>query len=328
MCQSHSAVVDLLMVGDLLRRDVSYEYQASTSVGQSPHRTDNHGGMLGFLRIGDIKDGLQLLSNRESRYLFPRCSNELMSPLRTGRDEDDGGCRQLNPPWSAWPQIHDPRYSSASKNHILVRDIPDDGTIRSPELSTDFPNNPSAYGISCVVLGYMTTTSSPIPLNSALVDHSGIFLELDRDWWPDELCIVSSAPTLSRNGDDSQARYEAVRLTRAAHIIIVETMAGRRPMSQLVKASGTRAVGTMRRWPRGPGWSRMLLVGEPRVSYDDNRVDGVGLLDLRGRRLPLATSLILEERAWRLDAVELVLNPKVATLLTLKKITCETVGLG
>jgi len=284
--------------------------------------------MLGFLRIGDIKDGLQLLSNRESRYLFPRCSNELMSPLRTGRDEDDGGCRQLNPPWSAWPQIHDPRYSSASKNHILVRDIPDDGTIRSPELSTDFPNNPSAYGISCVVLGYMTTTSSPIPLNSALVDHSGIFLELDRDWWPDELCIVSSAPTLSRNGDDSQARYEAVRLTRAAHIIIVETMAGRRPMSQLVKASSTRAVATMRRWPRGPGWSRMLLVGEPRVSYDDNRVDGVGLLDLRGRRLPLATSLILEERAWRLDAVELVLNPKVATLLTLKKITCETVGLG
>ncbi|AEE72559.1 hypothetical protein U6P04_04040 [Cutibacterium acnes] len=176
----------------------------------------------------------------------------------------------------------------------MVRDIPDDGTIRSPELSTDFPNNPSAYGISCVVLGYMTTTSSPIPLNSALVDHSGIFLELDRDWWPDELCIVSSAPTLSRNGDDSQARYEAVRLTRAAHIIIVETMAGRRPMSQLVKASSTRAVGTMRRWPRGPGWSRMLLVGEPRVSYDDNRVDGVGLLDLRGRRLPLATSLILE----------------------------------
>lgn len=54
----------------------------------------------------------------------------------------------------------------------------------------------------------------------------------------------------------------------------------------------------------------------------------MGLLDLRGRRLPLATSLILEERAWRLDAVELVLNPKVATLLTLKKITCETVGLG
>ena len=99
-------------------------------------------------------------------------------------------------------------------------------------------------------------------------------------------------------------------------------------MSQLGKASNTRAVATMRRWPRGPGWSRMLLVGEPRVSYDDNRVDGVGLLDLRGRRLPLATSLILEERAWRLDAVELVLNPKVATLLTLKKITCETVGLG
>lgn len=65
-------------------------------------------------------------------------------------------------------------------------------------------------------------------------------------------------------------------------------------MSQLVKASSTRAVATMRRWPRGPGWSRMLLVGEPRVSYDDNRVDGVGLLDLRGRRLPLATSLILE----------------------------------
>ena len=28
------------------------------------------------------------------------------------------------------------------------------------------------------------------------------------------------------------------------------------------------------------------------------------------------------------NAVELVLNPKVATLLTLKKITCETVGLG
>lgn len=75
-------------------------------------------------------------------------------------------------------------------------------------------------------------------------------------------------------------------------------------MSQLVKASSTRAVATMRRWPRGPGWSRMLLVGEPRVSYDDNRVDGVGLLDLRGRRLPLATSLILEERAWRLDAVD------------------------
>jgi len=72
----------------------------------------------------------------------------------------------------------------------------------------------------------------------------------------------------------------------------------------------------------------MLLVGEPRVSYDDNRVDGVGLLDLRGRRLPLATSLILEERAWRLDAVELVLNPKVATLLTLKKISWEPVGLG
>ncbi|WP_284967107.1 Rv3235 family protein [Cutibacterium namnetense] len=174
----------------------------------------------------------------------------------------------------------------------------------------------------------MTTTPSPISLDSALIDHSGIFLELDRDWWPDELCVVSSAPTLCRDGDDSQASYEAARLTRAVHIIIVETMAGRRPMSQLVKASSTRAVATMRRWPRGPGWSRMLLVGEPRVSYDSSQVDGVGLLDLRGRRLPLATRLVLEDRAWRLDAVELVLNPKVATLLTSKKITCETVGLG
>ncbi|BCY24965.1 hypothetical protein KB1_09550 [Cutibacterium modestum] len=72
----------------------------------------------------------------------------------------------------------------------------------------------------------------------------------------------------------------------------------------------------------------MLLVGEPRVSYDDNQVDGVGLLDLRGRRLPMATRLALEGCAWRLDAVELVLNPKVAMLLTSKKITCETVGLG
>ncbi|KAG1488260.1 hypothetical protein G6F52_013985 [Rhizopus delemar] len=109
--------------------------------------------MLGFLGISDVKDGLQLLGNCEGRHLFRRCSNEVMSLFRIGWDEDDGGRRQLNPPWSAWPQIHDPRYSSASKNHILVRDIPDDGTIRSPELSTDFPNNPSAYGISCVVLG-------------------------------------------------------------------------------------------------------------------------------------------------------------------------------
>ncbi|MSS45362.1 hypothetical protein FYJ43_04760 [Cutibacterium sp. WCA-380-WT-3A] len=174
----------------------------------------------------------------------------------------------------------------------------------------------------------MTATPSATPLNSALDDHSGIFLELDRDWWPDELCVVSSAPSVCPDADDAQARYEAIRLTRAVHIVIVETIAGRRPMSQLVKASSARAVATMRRWPRGPGWSRILLVGEPRVSYDDNRVDGVGLLDLRGRRLPLATSLVRENRSWRLDAAELVLNPKVATLLTSKKITCETVGLG
>ncbi|EGG27564.1 hypothetical protein PA08_0523 [Cutibacterium modestum P08] len=316
------------MVGDLLRRDVSDKHQASTSTGQSPHGADNHGGMLGFLGISDVKDGLQLLGNCEGRHLFRRCSNEVMSLFRIGWDEDDGGRRQLNPPWSAWSQIHDPRYSNANVNHIPVRYVPDNGTIRSPELSTDSPINPSAQGIPCAVLERMMTTPSPKPLNSALVDHCGVFLELDRDWWPDELCIVSSAPTLCLDRDDSQARYEATKLTRAVHIIIVETMAGRRPMSQLVKASSTRAIATMRRWPRGPGWSRMLLVGEPRVSYDDNQVDGVGLLDLRGRRLPMATRLALEGCAWRLDAVELVLNPKVAMLLTSKKITCETVGLG
>mgnify|MGYP006437269117 FL=1 len=84
----------------------------------------------------------------------------------------------------------------------------------------------------------------------------------------------------------------------------------------------------MRKWPRGPGWSRMLLVGEPQVSFDDDHVDGVGLIDLRGRRLPLATNLVQHGGVWHLDEVELVLNPRVAALLTEKHITQETVGMA
>ncbi len=37
MCQSLTAVVDLLMVGDLLRQDVGYEYQARRPVWVNPH---------------------------------------------------------------------------------------------------------------------------------------------------------------------------------------------------------------------------------------------------------------------------------------------------
>ncbi len=102
--------------------------------------------------------------------------------------------------------------------------------------------------------------------------------------------------------------YEAVRLTtRSPHHRGDDGWTTYRPARQKIVALD--AVATMRRWPRGPGWSRMLLVGEPRVrSYDDNRVDGVGLLDLlRGRRLPLATSPVRNVPS---RAVELVLNPK------------------
>ncbi|AGJ77495.1 hypothetical protein KJZ00_10540 [Cutibacterium avidum] len=174
----------------------------------------------------------------------------------------------------------------------------------------------------------MTTTSAPIPLDSARPHHSDIFLELDRDWWPDELRVVSSSPVTSAVEGNTEAYRQAVRLTRAIHIIIVETIAGRRPMNQLMRASSPRAAATMRKWPRGPGWSRMLLVGEPQVSFDDDHVDGVGLIDLRGRRLPLATNLVQHGGVWHLDAVELVLNPKVAALLSDKHITQEAVGMA
>ena len=174
----------------------------------------------------------------------------------------------------------------------------------------------------------MTTTSAPIPLDSARPHHSDIFLELDRDWWPDELRVVSSSPVTSAVEGNTEAYRQAVRLTRAIHIIIVETIAGRRPMNQLMRAASPRAAATMRKWPRGPGWSRMLLVGEPQVSFDDDHVDGVGLIDLRGRRLPLATNLVQHGGVWHLDEVELVLNPRVAALLTEKHITQETVGMA
>ncbi|MGK2308425.1 Rv3235 family protein [Cutibacterium sp. V947] len=174
----------------------------------------------------------------------------------------------------------------------------------------------------------MTITSTPIPLDSTRRHHSDIVLELDRDWWPDELRVVSSSPVTSTTQDDSKACQQAVRLTRAMHIIIIETMAGRRPMNQLMRASSPRATATMRTWPRGPGWSRMLLVGEPQVSFDEDHVDGVGLIDLRGRRLPLATNLVQHVGVWHLEAVELVLNPRVAALLSDKHITQEAVGMA
>ncbi|WCC79114.1 hypothetical protein O6R08_05970 [Cutibacterium equinum] len=174
----------------------------------------------------------------------------------------------------------------------------------------------------------MTSTSAPIPLESAARHPSDIFLELDRDWWPEELRVVSSPPMPNAAHGNCKAYQQAARLTRAIHIIIIETMAGRRPMTQLLRASSTRAAATMRSWPRGPGWSRMLLVGEPRVGFDDDHVDGVGMIDLRGRRLPLATNLVQREGIWHLDAVELVLNPTMAALLTEKHISPEAVGMA
>ncbi|WP_368492297.1 hypothetical protein [Cutibacterium sp.] len=172
----------------------------------------------------------------------------------------------------------------------------------------------------------MTTIPSATP--SAQRQYSDIFLELDRDWWPDELRIVSAAPAPSATESNPEAYQQAVKLTRAIHIIIIETMARRRPMYQLMQASSPCAAATMRGWPRGPGWSRMLLVGVPHVNFDDDHVEGVGLIDLRGRRLPLATNLVQHEHVWHLDAVELVVNPKVAALLSAKRITQEAVGMA
>ena len=77
------------------------ENQSTTGMGQAPYRTDDHSSMFGFLGISDVEDDTKLLGDREGRHLFSRRGNELTSPLRIGWDENDGGRRQLNPPWSA-----------------------------------------------------------------------------------------------------------------------------------------------------------------------------------------------------------------------------------
>lgn len=171
----------------------------------------------------------------------------------------------------------------------------------------------------------MTTDRTSTPnASQRLRPSSGprlpISLELGHDWWPDELHVVTVAPRNLAGAPPSPPSEHAIRVSRAIQILIVETMAGRRPMSQLARVCEPHTIARMRRWPKGPGWSRLLLVGDPKVRQSGNRIDAVGILDLRGRRLPLATGLVHTDGSWRLDAVELVINPRVSALLTSRRV--------
>lgn len=106
------------------------------------------------------------------------------------------------------------------------------------------------------------------------------------------------------------------RLLTAAAVLLVECLSGRRPLTHLNGACAQQARLKVRLWPRGPGWSRVQVLGPVGIQTFGPRIEGVVLLDHCGHRMALGLAMRRQGDHWHIGDVDLVLNGRLTAMLT------------
>ncbi|WP_130865622.1 Rv3235 family protein [Acidipropionibacterium timonense] len=111
------------------------------------------------------------------------------------------------------------------------------------------------------------------------------------------------------------ARDRRMRVVEAATRIVLECMAGRRPMVHLARMSSHAAMIRMRLWPRGPVWSQVTRTAVPFLQCTCDEVHAVIMVELPARHVALAMTLRRIEGTWRLTWADVLRNRRVDEML-------------